>query len=223
MAEQNKQKNPLVAVLISAIIVAIIVVWALVKPKSVEPTDEGQINPQDYDQTVGEGLAANPLTGVGGGLRPGLIEVIKAAKTWGPAFEVWFGRPAPDVTLTDITGKQHKLSDYRGKNVMIIFWATWCGPCRMEIPSLVELRNTFGADQLAMLAISNEDVTVLDTFIAQQKINYTVFSNKEALPAPFSLVNSVPCSFFIDPQGRIKLATVGMLSLNEIRSILQAK
>jgi len=229
MTEQNKQRNPLVAVLISAIIVAIIVVWAMVKPKSTEPINQGLLSRQDYNQPVGEPASTTPLTeGINeslradSGLRPGLRGIIDTAKTWGPSFELWFGRPAPDFALTDLTGKQHKLSDYRGKNVIVIFWASWCGPCRMEIPHLIELRNTIGEDKLAMLAISNEDPALLEKFIAQQKINYTVFSNKETLPTPFNLVNSIPCSFFIDPQGRIKLATIGMLSLNEIKAIIQA-
>jgi peroxiredoxin len=229
MAEQSKQRNPLVAVLISAIVVAIIVVWAMVKPKSNEPINQGQFNLQDYNQPVGKPTSTTPLTeGIDtslradSGLRPGLRGIINAAKTWGPAFELWFGRPAPGFALTDLTGRQHRLSEYRGKNVIIVFWATWCGPCRMEIPHLIELRNTIGEDKLAILAISNEDPVLLGQFIAQHKINYTVFSNKESLPTPFNLVNAVPCSFFIDPQGRIKLATVGMLSLDEIKAILQA-
>jgi peroxiredoxin len=225
MAEQSKQRNPLVAVLISAIVVAIIVVWAMVKPKSNEPINQGQFNLQDYNQPVGEpALTTPPTEGLraDSGLRPGLRGVINAAKTWGPAFELWFGRPAPGFALTDLTGRQHRLSEYRGRNVIIVFWATWCGPCRMEIPHLIELRNTIGEDKLAILAISNEDPILLAKFIAQHKINYTVFSNKESLPTPFNLVNAIPCSFFIDPQGRIKLATVGMLSLDDIKAILQA-
>ncbi len=154
-----------------------------------------------------------------------LKEVIDAARTWGLAsdFKPWFGKPAPEFTLTDITGKQHKLSDYRGKNVMIIFWATWCGPCRMEIPDLIELRNTIGEDKLAMLAISNEGPALVKAFATRQKINYTVFSSQQDLPAPFNLVNAIPCSFFIDPEGKIKLATVGLLPLSDMKAILQTE
>jgi len=230
MAEQKKQKSPLVAVLIVAGIVAIGVIWAVVKPKSAEPTDIARPSQYDISRLGRERKASEPLAESADksaktdtGLKPGLREVIKAAETWGPAFEPWFGRLAPDFTLTDITGRQHKLSDYRGKNAMIVFWASWCGPCRMEIPHLIELRNTIGQEKLAMLAISNEAPSQLTKFIAQQKINYTVFSNQEPMPAPFNLVNSIPCSFFIDPQGKIKLATIGLLSLSDMKAILQAE
>ncbi len=226
MAEQNKQKSPLVAILISVIIIAIIVVWAMVKPKPAEPTNEGQVNQQDSGQPVSDDTATTPLTGNTGadtGLKPSLKGVIEEAKTWGPAFESWIGKSAPDFSLTDLTGKQHRLSNYRGKNVMIIFWATWCTPCVREIPDLIELRNQVSQDKLAMLAISNESPSLLEKFVAQQKINYTVFSNQETMPTPFNLVNFIPCSFFIDPQGRIKLATAGLLSPKDMNAILQAQ
>jgi peroxiredoxin len=229
MTEQDKRKSPLVGVLITVIIIAIVVVWAVVKPKPVKPTSQEQVNRRDYNESVVEHPATKPLigstddSGLLTGFQPGLREVIQMAKTWGPAFESWIGKPAPDFNLTDLTGKQHQLSDYLGKDVIVIFWATWGGSCRMEIPDLIELRNTISGDKLAMLAISNEGPALLEKFVAQRKINYTVFSNKEALPAPFSLVNSIPCSFFVDPEGKIKLATIGMMSLEEIKAILQVR
>lgn len=152
-----------------------------------------------------------------------LDDIIEAARTWSPAFTSWFGKPAPDFTLTDITGQQHKLNDYRGKDIMVIFWASWANPCQMEIPHLIQIRNTLGEDKLAMLAISNEDLSVIKEFVSRQKINYTVFSNQSDMPTPFNLVNSIPCSFFINPEGKIKLAATGMLSLAEIKAILNAE
>src|SRR4030042_3085295 len=83
-----------------------------------------------------------------------LEDVIKAAKTWEPAYQKWYGKPAPDFALTDVADKVHRLGDYKGKNVIIIFWATWCGPCLREIPDLMELRKTVGQSELAMLAVS---------------------------------------------------------------------
>lgn len=159
-----------------------------------------------------------------------LKDIIQAAKTWGPAYTYWFGKEAPDFTLTDINGKQHKLSEYRGKDVLIIFWATWCGPCKAEVPDLIALRKSIGEDKLAMLAISYqskyppETVEKVKAFVEQNKINYTVFStDPAAMPLPFSRVSGIPCSFFITPEGKVKLATEGLLSLGEIKAILEAE
>jgi len=208
-------------VLVYSTILAAVIIWTGCKKQPSEQSDTEQARSESpQSEQVGE---TPPL--LQGRGKSNIKEVIDAARTWGPAsnFQSWFGKPAPEFTLPDITGTQHKLSDYRGKNVMIIFWAIWCGPCRMEIPGLIELRNAFSKDKLAMLAISNEGPALVKTFAAQQKINYTVFSNQQALPAPFNLVNAIPCSFFIDPQGNIKLATVGLLPLSDMKAILQTE
>jgi peroxiredoxin len=155
--------------------------------------------------------------------KPKLSDVINAARTWEPAFTPWHGKPAPDFTLTDIVGKKHMLSDYRGKDVLIIFWATWCPPCRMEIPHLIELRKTASENDLAMLAISNEKPDLVKGFVAQAQMNYTVLTDPGTLPSPYDTVNAIPSSFFIDRQGKIKLGTSGLISLEEIKAILQAE
>jgi peroxiredoxin len=154
---------------------------------------------------------------------PGLGDIIKAAKTWGPAFKQWYGKPAPDFTLNDIAGKEHKLSDYRGKNVLIVFWATWCGPCKIEIPHLIELRKTVSEDDLAILAISNENPGVVKKFVAEAKMNYTILLDPGILPGPYNSINAIPSSFFIDSSGKIKLGSTGLVSLEEIKAIFQAE
>ncbi|MHC4227778.1 MAG: DUF4432 family protein [Planctomycetota bacterium] len=152
-----------------------------------------------------------------------LSDVIKAARTWGPAFTPWHGKPAPDFTLTDITGKKHKLSDYKGRNILIIFWATWCRPCHMEIPHLIELRKTTSEDDLAMLAISNERPSLVKSFVARAEMNYTVLTDTGTLPSPYKTVSAIPSSFFIDRDGKIKLGTSGLISLEEIKAVFEAE
>jgi peroxiredoxin len=148
----------------------------------------------------------------------------KGFRSWEPAFKSWYGRVAGDFSLPDINGKQHKLSDYRGKDVIIIFWATWCMPCIQEIPHLIALRNLIGEDKLAILAISNENPALLKRFVNRNKINYTVLANQRSyLPAPFRQVLGIPTSFFVNKEGKIKLATQGTLYLGDIKVILQAE
>jgi thiol-disulfide isomerase/thioredoxin len=159
-----------------------------------------------------------------------LNDVIRFRRGWNTTFTSWYGKMAPDFHLTDITGKQHRLSDYRGKDVMLVFWATWCGPCIMEMPSLIELRKTTDEDKLAMLAISYittmppNTTEMVKGMVEQRKMNYTVISvDVSNVSAPYNQVRGIPCSIFIDSEGKIKLATVGVLSLDAIKAILQAE
>jgi len=159
-----------------------------------------------------------------------LKDLIATRKYWDTAFTSWYGKMAPDFTLTDISGKQHKLSGYRGKDVMIVFWATWCGPCIQEMPHLIELRKTVGQDKLAMLGISYittkppNTSEMIKNVAERRKINYTVIPVDESeMSAPYNQIRGIPCSFFIDPEGKIKLATLGVLSLDTMKAILQAE
>jgi thiol-disulfide isomerase/thioredoxin len=160
--------------------------------------------------------------------KPTLREIIARRQGWKPAYVNWYGRQAPDFTVTDISGKRHRLSEYKGRNIMLVFWATWCIPCIKEIPHLIELRNTIGEDKLAMLAIAQigpgNTTEKVKNFVAKNTIiNYTVISvDAMAMPSPYNYIYSIPCAFFIDPEGRIKLATEGLIPLSQIKAIIEA-
>jgi peroxiredoxin len=150
-------------------------------------------------------------------------QIIKPQSTWDVAFTASFGKNAPDFSVEDIDGKTHKLSDYQGRNVMVVFWATWCPACNLEIPHLIELRKTFADEKLAILAISNEEPERLKQFVESKGINYTVTSlGGNPLPTPFADVTSIPTTFFIDPEGKIKFAAVGLVSLADAKVIMNA-
>jgi thiol-disulfide isomerase/thioredoxin len=106
---------------------------------------------------------------------------------------------------------------------LIVFWATWCGPCLIEIPHLIELRNTISKDNLAILAISNERPDVVKKFVAQAKMNYTTLLDPGGLPAPYNAIRAIPSSFFIESDGKIKLGSTGLVSLEEIKAIFAAE
>ncbi len=152
-----------------------------------------------------------------------LIDIVKNARTWGPILTEWQGKPPQDFSFTDITGAEHKLSDYKGKDVMVIFWATWCPPCNIEIPHLIELRNSISKDELAMIAISDENPQLVKDFASRKGLNYTIVGGRVPLPRPFVLSRALPTSFFVDKTGNIKLVAEGMMTESEAKAILLAK
>ena len=166
---------------------------------------------------------AEPVSGMRPASPASLERIINARKTWDVAFEPWSGQSAPDFTVNDIHGQTHTLSDYRGKNVLVVFWATWCPACVAEIPHLVDLRKMYGQEELAILAVSNESPDVLRNFAAKKDMNYTVVTPAESLPVPFSNVRSIPTTFFIDPNGKIKLTALGLVPLDEAKAIVEAE
>ncbi len=151
-----------------------------------------------------------------------LEQIIAARQAWDVDFVSWFGQPVADFSVRDITGAEHKLSDYRGKDVVVVFWATWCPACNTEIPHLIKLRDTLGPDKLQIVAISNEPVELLEQFVESKRINYVVATMNSPLPAPLNRVQGIPTTFFIDPEGKLKLAAVGVVSLEEDIAIINA-
>ena len=240
MLKQNRRWRYEAATVLSAMpsgilmsVLVAVVICAGCKKHPEEPTQIKQLPEQVQPKPVTENISESAKTDTNVPPVPtipkvSLYDVIKAAKTWQPVYTSLYRKTAPDFVLADITGKVHKLSDYRGKDVLLIFWATWCGPCLMEVPDLIELRRTVGEDKLAMLAISNERPDVVKKFVADRGINYTVLLDRGNMPAPFGVMRiyrttGIPCGFFIDAEGKIKLATSGLLSLAEIKAVLQAE
>jgi len=150
--------------------------------------------------------------------------VAESQSSWDVAFTESFKKKAPDFSVEDINGKTHKLSDYLGRNVVVVFWATWCPACNLEIPHLIELRKTFTEDKLAILAISNEEPERLKQFAEAKGINYTVASLGDSrLPKPFADVTAIPTTFFIDPEGNIKFAALGIVPLAKAKETINTQ
>jgi thiol-disulfide isomerase/thioredoxin len=210
----------LVAVVLAVGIMAIYIK----KPQSAPANDSNQTAQQ---QTAEPNTTVKPVVIVPPKLT--ISDIINRRRGWGPAFINWYGKESPDFTVTDLNGKKHTLSEYRGKNVMLTFWATWCPPCIAEIPHLIELRKQIGEDKLVMLAIShidprNSTEAVRKFVTANPVINYPVTSTDSAtMPRPYNLINSIPSSFFIAPDGKIKLAIEGMISLPQMKAIIEAE
>lgn len=230
MSEQEKRNNITPILLIAVIILVSAIIWAARRPKTDENTSYiqqasiEQPHVHNHDTHTENPAKTTKNADSDTERKLSMHDVIRNANGWGPVYQRWYGKQAPDFALTDLNGKTHKLSDYRGKNVMLVFWATWCPPCIVEVPHLIALRDMVSKDKLAILAISNEHQNLVKKFVKKKKMNYTVFSgNAGHIPAPYNTINSLPSSFFIDSEGKIKIATSGMMSLGDTKAILRAE
>lgn len=118
---------------------------------------------------------------------------------------------APDWELQDVDGKIVKSSDFKGKVVILDFWATWCPPCRAEIPSFINLQKKYEKQGLVIIGISSdEESSVVKRFMAANKINYPVVMADSKVSEAFGGVEAIPTTFVINPQGQIVSKHVGL-------------
>jgi peroxiredoxin len=135
-------------------------------------------------------------------------------------------KPAPDFLLKDASAKAITLKSYRGKVVLLDFWATWCTGCKQEIPWFVDFQKTYGPQGFAVVGVSVDDDgwKVLTPFLAEHQIPYTMLLGSQATMQLFGL-NNLPDTFLIDQEGRIaatyKAGLVDRANIEEnIRAIL---
>jgi cytochrome c biogenesis protein CcmG/thiol:disulfide interchange protein DsbE len=140
------------------------------------------------------------------------------------------GKPAPPFTLEDLSGKKISLADYKGKAVLINFWATWCAPCKIETPWLIELRNHYAAQGFEVLGISMDDIDRGDSqklsdekrqiarFVQQEQMPYPVLIDADSIIKPYGGLDSLPTSFFVDRNGIVVAAQLGLTSKEEIEA-----
>jgi peroxiredoxin len=121
--------------------------------------------------------------------------------------------PAPAFTLKDLNGKSISLADLRGKIIVLNFWATWCPPCREEIPDFVEFYNQNKATGLEIVGVSVDNIPAaqVQAFVNKNKMTYPVAMFTEKIVRDYGPIDAIPTTFIIDKTGRVRYTQVGMM------------
>lgn len=137
--------------------------------------------------------------------------------------------PAPDFELADLDGSPHRLSDYRGKVVVLNFWATWCPPCRYEMPSMQRAWEQVRDEDIVFLGVNvGEDADTVFLFLADYPVDFPLLFDREAKVIEAYPVTGLPTTYIIDPAGRITHRAVGSREwddaglLDELRALRRA-
>jgi cytochrome c biogenesis protein CcmG/thiol:disulfide interchange protein DsbE len=144
----------------------------------------------------------------------------------------FMGKPAPAFTLEDLSGNKVALSSYKGKAVLINFWATWCGPCKLETPWIIELRNKYASQGFEVLGISTEgddlanddkagwakQKAAIAKFVAEEKVPYPILIDGDSLSQTYGGLDAMPTSFYVDRNGTVVAAQMGLTSESDMES-----
>ena len=119
---------------------------------------------------------------------------------------------APDFTLTDLSGRTGKLTDYRGKVVILDFWATWCGPCRMLIPHFKDLHKKYkdAGFEVVGVAMDRGGTRIVKPFVDKHSINYTNYIGNQVVARNYGGLRGIPTTFVLTKEGRIFKKYVGV-------------
>jgi peroxiredoxin len=130
---------------------------------------------------------------------------------------------APDFTLPSLEGKPTKLSDYRGKAVLLNFWATWCGPCKIEMPWFVELQNQYASQGFQIVGVAMDDASKEDIakFAKDMGVNYPILIGKESVGDQYGGIPALPESFLISRDGKIVDKIFGLRGKAEIEDSIK--
>jgi len=145
------------------------------------------------------------------------------------------GKQAPDFQLENLQGKKMTLADYKGKALLINFWATWCGPCKLETPWLVELAKQYEPKGFEILGIDaeNDDVKPSDSagwakdkaavqrFVKEEKMPYPVLLGGDSISKAYGDFDAMPTSFWVDRSGKVIAVQMGITSKSDMEEKIQ--
>ncbi|MEJ2359832.1 MAG: TlpA disulfide reductase family protein [Gammaproteobacteria bacterium] len=127
----------------------------------------------------------------------------------------------PDFALPDLNGKIHHLSDYRGKWVIVNYWATWCPPCREEIPQLEAFYNANRRDAVVLgVNYEDNDPASLKSFVDEHMITYPILLADVDRPTVFGRLYGLPTSFIVSPQGKLVQSRTGPVTRQYLESVI---
>jgi thiol-disulfide isomerase/thioredoxin len=128
------------------------------------------------------------------------------------------GSLAPEFALQSLDGKAVHLADFRGKAVLLNFWATWCEPCKIEMPWFVELQKQYGPEGLQVVGIAMDDASQEDIakFASKMGVNYPILIGKEAVGDAYGGVQFLPATFYIGRDGKVVEKVFGLKGRGEI-------
>lgn len=128
--------------------------------------------------------------------------------------------PAPDFELSSLSGEQIQLKDYRGRIVLLNFWATWCAPCRLEMPAFQSRSERFPAE-LAVVAVNNAEAPAeVQAFVDELGLTFEILLDPDAKIQRLYLVRGYPTTFLVDREGVIRVQHVGLLSEAQLDAYL---
>jgi len=147
---------------------------------------------------------------------------LAAAASAAADLKPWPGVPPPALALKELDGRPHQLSEYRGKVILINFWATWCGPCRDEMPSIQGLKEKLAGRPFVVLAVNlDEPESRIKRFLTEMKVDFTVLLDPERKVARAWEARILPASFVIGPDGRIRYSLVGEINWDHEQVVSQ--
>ncbi len=131
---------------------------------------------------------------------------------------------APSLVLKDLQGKQHDLKDYKGQVVLVQFWATYCGPCRKEMPSMNKMMKQMGDVPFKILAVDmGETKEEVDQFVSEVKPEFTILMDEDGKSIEDWRVFAAPSNFIIDPDGYIRYTLFGGVEWDSVELIEKLK
>lgn len=134
------------------------------------------------------------------------------------------GKPAPAFSLVDLNGHKVSLADYRGKPVLVNFWATWCGPCKLEMPWLEEFSRKYSAQGFTVLGVAADDApkNIIASVVNRAGVTYPVLLKDSKVEDLYGGVEYLPESFYVGRDGKVMLATAGLTSENGGKDEIEA-